>query len=365
MALFQGYVEALLAIRSDLENNVLINDPTNYSKLTGTIDFLLNPALNSGEIESIMRATSNAGQYRPVEIKYQPQWGDEDTVTTDSSVTCTPAAQRRYNISTYNADKFVHTQFTLDIAYLREVLESGTIRGSELETGILKSMRLGRESMSAQLLADLVTNLGTNPARNLGPGAYTDIEMINNDGGVAVQTFDQIVNDLEENFMRGPIALIGQGGQSNSNRYFNRLAVGNVNTNAGVDVQEIASQFNMLYFKDQATTATLGDANRVLAIAPGLTQVYGYNLYASEDRRINSPDNIVQMTMPDPIYPIMWDVQLSYDRNCDNGNGLQGRWSVEVFKYFGLFTTPTEAFGGVYDDLNGFNGIVGYNITSA
>jgi len=365
MSFIVDYAEGLQEIRTRLSDNTLINDPTNYSKLTGTIDFLLNPALNSSEIQTKMMESSEKSQYRPVQVKYQPQWGDEDLLTDDASVVCDPNNQRRWEIDTYNADLFAYNKFTLEENYLRQVLEDGeSIRGSALEQGILKSMRICRESISSQLLAGLVSNIGTNPAQNAAAGAYTDVQMLNSDGGADVVNFDFIVNDLEENFMKGPVAIIGQGGNSNSNKYFNRLAVGNLNTNAGVDVAEIANQFGMLYFKDQSVTANLGAADRVLAVYPGLSQMYGYNLYRG-DTVIQSTDHVLHMTMPDPIYPILWDVKVKYDENCSTGNGLEGKWVVHVFKYFGLFTTPTAAFGGVYDDLAGFNGVLGYNITSA
>ena len=132
MSFIVDYAEGLKEIRTSLADNTLINDPTNYSKLTGTVDFLLNPSLNSGEIETQMLASSNAGKYRPVEVKYLP-YSDDDATTDDSGVSCDAGSQERYSISTYNADKFVYRKFTLDVNYLTQVLESGeSIRGSEL-----------------------------------------------------------------------------------------------------------------------------------------------------------------------------------------------------------------------------------------
>ena len=168
-------------------------------------------------------------------------------------------------------------------------------------------------------------------------------------------------NDMEDNYMQGPLAVVGLG---NARKYFNRLAVGNLNTNAGVDVREMAAQFGGLLFKDQAASSALGGANRVLVFYPGLTQFYGYNLYKGAFVH-ESPNNLIKGTMPDPIYPFDWDFKIRYDDNCDTGNGLQGAWVVEVFKYFDLFTVPERAFGDDYGDLNEFNGIVGYNITTA
>lgn len=359
-----NWAERLLAVRTFLSDNTQINDPENYSKLTGTIDFLLNPALNPRTIEVIQQQNSNAGKYRSVEIRYQPHWGTEDLVTNDDSLICDKNNQRRDEIATYDVNLFTSYKFTLEMNYLRENNEDGVNVQRRLDDGFRRSMRVLRENMSSQLLAQMVLNIGTNPAQNAAAGTYTTVQMLNSAGGADVVNFDFIKNDQEENFMTGPIAIIGQGGLSNANKYFNRLATGNLNTDAGVDIREVANQFGMLHFKDQSTTANLGDANRVLAVYPGLTQFYGYNLYDNTEF-IEVPGRTIYGTMPDPIYPINWDFKIEWDNNCSTGNGLQGAWVITVFKYFDLFTTPTAAFGGVYGDLSGFNGILGYEITSA
>ena len=339
----------------------MINDPLNYTKLTGTLDFLLNPSLNPRTIDVIQNENANAGQYRSVEIRYQPHWGTEDTVTTDSSVTCTKNNQRRESINNYDVDLFVHTKFTLEEDYVRQNTENGDSSELRLDRGFKSAMRINRESMSSQLLAKMAALMGANPAQGAGAGAYTALQVINSNGGADVNNFDAMVNDMEDNFMSGPLAVLGLG---NARKWFNRLAVGNLNTNAGVDIREVAAQFGGLLFKDQAAASVLGDADNVLTVYPGLTQFYGYNLYKDGFVK-ESPDNLIKGTMPDPIYNFDWDFKISYDSNCDSGNGLQGAWVVEVFKYFDLFTVPEDAFGDAYGELNEFNGIVGYNLTSA
>jgi hypothetical protein len=185
--------------------------------------------------------------------------------------------------------------------------------------------------------------------------------MINSDGGADVNNFDTLSNHQEDNFMSGPLAVIGLG---NARKYFNRLAVGNLNTNAGVNVAEIASQFGGLLYKDQSAAVNLGGANRVIVAYPGLTQFYGYNLFKGVFAK-ETPDNLIKGVMPDSVYPFEWDYSIRYDSGCVGSNGLQGAWVVTISKYFDLFTAPSAAFGGVYSELGDFNGLVGYNITSA
>jgi len=361
MAFFTEWSERLQASRIWLQDATQINDPQNYSKLTGTIDFLLNRTLNPNTIEVIQQNNSNAGQYRTVEVRYQPHWGTEDLVTTDASVTCDKNNQRRDYIASYNVNLFAHYKFTLEEDYLRSNTENGDSQQARLNRGFQSAMRVLRENMDSQILAKMAGLAGTNPAQGAAAGAYTSLQLLDSAGAVDVNNFDIISNDMEDNFMTGPWALIGLG---NARKYFNRLAVGNVNTNSGVNLQEVANQFGGLLYKDQAAAGVLGDPDNVLVVYPGLTQLYGYNLYNGVFAK-ETPDSLIKGTMPDPVYPITWDYKISYDRNCSSGNGLQGAWVVEVFKYFDLFTVPTDAFGDVYGDLNGFNGIVGYEITQA
>lgn len=361
MAFRVGWTEALQAVRTSLMDNTQINDPENYSKLVGTMDFLFNPDLNPRTIDTIMQQTADASQYRPVEVRYQPHWGTHNLVTDDSSVNCNAVAQDREYLQTYNADLFVQDKFTIQEDYARENTEDGDSLQARLQRGFRRAMRVCRESMDSQLLSAMANAMGSNPAQGANAGTYTTLQLIDSNSGADVGNFDVIVNDMEDNHMFGPAAVIGLG---NARRYFNRLSVGNLNTNAGVDVREIASQFNMAFFKDQATTTTLGGANRVLVAYPGLTQYFDYDLFRGAFI-IESPDNLIKGTMPDPIYPINWDYIIRYDDNCTSGNGIQGRWIIQVLKYFNLFTVPERAFGDVYSDLNDFTGIVGYDITAA
>jgi hypothetical protein len=362
MSFYQSWVERLQATRTNLSSNVQINSPENYSKLTGTLDFLLNPSLNPRTIDVIQNQNSQAGTYRSVEVRYQPHWGTEDLITNDANFVCTKGSQRRDYISTHDVTLVAGVPFTLEEDYIRQNSDAGDSQQARLDRGFKNAMRVARESMSAQLLAKMAANLGSNPAQSAGAGSYTSVQMINSDGGADVNNFDIFLNDAQDNFMSGPVAIIGQGG--NSRKYFNRLAVGNLNTNAGVNIQDVAQQFGGIYFQDQSATVGLAGANKVIAAYPGLTQFYGYNLYKGVFSK-NSPDNLIKGTMPDPIYGFDWDFKISYDDGCDSGNGLQGAWVVTVFKYFDLFTVPSDAFGDTYGELNDFNGLVGYTLTSA
>lgn len=364
MSFITNFSERLLAVRTMLMDNVQINNPENYSKLTGFLNFLHSP-LNVKTIDTVMRENSNNGKYRAVEVKFDPHWGDEDVVTDDSADSCNPTNQRRSFIETYNPTLFVSSKFTLDEDYVRLTTENGDSTEAILQRNFLKAMRVGREKMNEMLIAKAVTKTGSNPAASkrtgvpVGAGGFTDVQMINADGSLNVATFDTILNDLEDNYMVGTPALIGMG---NARKVFNRLAVGNLNTSAGMDFNQVREQFNSVLFKDQFAEDQLGAPNRVLVVYPGLTQFFHYNLNKGFFAQ-NVADLRIKGTMPDPIFPFEWDYILEYDNNCATGNGIQGSWTVRVFCYFDLFTVPEAAFGDLYGELNDFTGILGYRIT--
>ena len=77
MSFITQWEERLLAVRSMLvpDNSGQFNDPTNYSKFTGLLTQLHSPT-NPDTFKTIMRETSDVNKYRPVEIRYNPQWGN-------------------------------------------------------------------------------------------------------------------------------------------------------------------------------------------------------------------------------------------------------------------------------------------------
>lgn len=362
MSFYNGFAEALQSVRTALSQNTNINDPQNYSKQIGFLNYLFS-SVNPRTINTIMQETSNASKYRPVQIKYTPHKGTGDLVTTDSSITCAKTNQRRDYINTYQPTLIASDKFTLEENWVRETLENGQSLATRLEKEFKEAMRVGRESIDYQLFSKAQGLIGANPAAGVGKDEYYTVNMLKADGTVDPDTFDVIRNHMEDNFMTGEPAIIGLG---NARRVFNRWAIGNLNTSGGFDVREIANQFGSVLYKDHWTNTVFGEtpSNKALVMYPGLAQFYQYNLYRGDFDR-QTPDLAIKGTMPDPILPITWDYKLSYDDDCENGNGLQGAWTGTIFTYFDLFTVPEEAFGEPYGDLVDFNGIVGYEIGQA
>lgn len=359
MAIYQTLTEAIQAVQVEMSDTAMVNDPENYSRLIGTLNWLLSPE-NGRSIETEMVRTKNSGKYRPVEIRYLPKKGTSNVVTSDALANCNAVGMRRESLQTLNADLFAEDKFTIEENVIRE----GTLQDIQgrIRRELVAAMRNVRESMNAQLLSALASGFGSNPFHQNGAqgvGAYPNIQLIEADGTVDADNFDIIKNDQEDNMMVGNIGIIGKG---LARKYTNRLEVGNVN-DGGVDINAVMQQFGLALFKDHDTTAQIGAANRILACYAGLQQFFHYNVFASDQFTLDV-QNHIRTTIQDPVFPqIQYDFIFKYDDGCDSGNGIQGAWTGRVLIYFNLWTPPDAAFGEPYGDLGDFTGVVGYTVT--
>jgi hypothetical protein len=357
MSFIIDWNERLQYTRMWLDDVAQQNNPRNYSKLTGCMNYLFSPS-NPKTIHTEMVRQSENSEYRGVVIRYQPH--DCDSVETDQTQTnCDAVAIHREYLQTVEPDLFVETKFTLTENYVRQNKEQGVGLDERFAREIAAAMRKGRESMDLQIFTTLGNNVGSNPAAPTGAGTYWNLPLISaTDGSLDALNFDVIKNHQEDNYQTGEVGIIGLG---EARRYMNRLAVGNVN-DMGVDYREVMDQFGMALFKDHATTAALGTADRVLAIYPGIIQFYQYNLYNGDFAIDDTNPLLVKGTLADPIFPIQWDYMLKYDDGCSTGNGHQGSYTMRLHAHFGVYIPPEVAYGDTYCDLNDFNGIVGYNV---
>ena len=358
------WVEKLQAARLWLEDaNAQFSDPANFKRQTGMLNYLMSD-LNPKIINAVMSASANDGTYNPVDIRYIPHEGTTNLITSAASGNCNRVAQRRDKIQTIEPTLYAEHKFTIDEDYVRQNAENGFKLQQRLNKQIGSSMRIVRESISAQLLAKEAGLFGSNPAQGVGAGNYTPVTMtIAATGKIDDNFFDSIKNDQEDNFQGG--AEIGVIGKANARKYMNRLAVGNAN-DAGIDYKEVANEFGMLLFKDDDAASALSGANNALVIYPGNTQFFQYNLYRGDDFIQDFGDRI-KGTLPDPIFGerLMYDYILEYDKNCTTGNGLQGAWIGRILTYFDIWNVNEDAYGDVYSDINDFNGVLGYTFNES
>ena len=357
-----SWSEVLQSTRLWLEDGFAqLNNAGNFTRQTGMLNYLMSD-INPKIIDAIMRENAGNSLYRPVDIRYLPHEGSTNLITDDSSGSCTRVAQRRDQIQTLQPTLYAEHKFTIDEDYVRENAEGVGLQG-RLNNQIQSSMRIVRESISAQLLAKEAGLFGSNPAQGVGAGNYTTVTMtIASSGKIDDNFFDQIQNDKEDNFMgSAEVAIIGKG---NARKYMNRLAVGNAN-DAGIDYREVARDFGMVLFKDDDAASVLSGADNALVIYPGNTQFFQYNLFRGADFIQDFGDRI-KGTLPDPVFPeINYDYILEYDKNCTTGNGLQGAWVGRILTYFDIWNVNEDAYGDVYSPINDFNGVLGYTFNES
>jgi hypothetical protein len=356
-----NWAEAILQTRMWLQDVMgQSNDPKNWTKLTGFLDYLFNPAVNPRTIGVEYQSQSNQDLYRGVSIRYTPHDGTSNLITNDALATCTAVSQRRDTVGSYNTTLYAEAKFTIQEAYVLQNKENGFGLQQRLNMEIQNAMRKVRESIDSQLFAKAATVMGANPAAPTGAGSYFPLTLLSSSTGqVDGRFWDYFKNHQEDNHSTGPLSVIGLG---NMRGYANRLATGGL-ASTGIDYKEVLAQFGMLFFKDSATTSALGNANRVLACYPGAAQFYQYNLFRGE-YKVNL-ETLIKDTMQDPIYPITYDFSLKYDDGCTGGNGQLGAWTGRIFTYFDLFYVDEKAYGDTYSELNDFNGILGYLIKAA
>lgn len=360
MAVNLSLAEALQAVQTNIKDNVGVNDPTFYQKELGMMKWLLGSS-NKRTISTTMMQSANAGKYRPVEIRYLPKKGQDGVTEAESGYTCARGTTRREIVQTLNPTLWSGDTFTLDEAIVREGTQQEL--NARIQRELQDSMLNVRENMDKQLFSAAATNVGANPAQGISKGGYRTLQMLNSDGTLNADTFDEIVNDASDNFMIGNPGLVGS---NNTRKVVNRLTVGD-NSDGGVNFGGVATGFGMDFYNDNWTNTVHTTANkqRLLAFYPGLAQYYQYNFYKGgiyDDKSGVS----VKSTVTDPLFPgITYDVHLKHDDGCSTNNP-QGFITGSVFLYYDLWTAPEDAFGeGYTQNLNDFTGIVGYNITQA
>lgn len=357
MSFYQSLAEALQ------DSRVLLTDmlsqqnyPRNLGKRTGMMDFLFTPE-NQQNFHAVQQDNAGKGQYRPVQIKWMQRETDEDVVEDLDNLTCDPGNDKRFFVDTYQPEMEVGDKITVGEDYIREALETPNGLDAFMRERVMEKMRVLRERMDSKLLAKAGTNKGTNIVE--GNSNYTSVELLTNTGAVNfdIDSFDKIAMDLQRHYINGNASIVASVGGI-YNQYMNRLDVGAAN-DAGVNLEDVMSKYGMAFYKDHNVANALGAFNNLLAFVPSYAQFYAYNLNRGQFA-IEISKTEVKGTMPDPVYPgLLWDYDMAYDRQCNTGNGIQGAYVFRLWCYFDLFTPPANLFS-VYDELEGFNGILGY-----
>jgi len=360
MALLGDFIgEALQNSRLSLEDVNVQNNIRNLGKKTGFLDKLFTDP-ESQAINAQMQEASRNGQYRDVDIYYYQRLDGNDVITDESNLNCDRPDDSEKLKTTLQPSLFSAYSIGISESEVRNTLEQPNGFEQFRDRYLMEAMRVLREDMDRQLFTVAGNNVGANPEQGTAAGVYSALNLLNGNYEIDKQNFDQIVLDFQDGaYINSPISVVGSG---LFRQFMNRVNIGAVN-DGGIDFAQIADEYGQIFYRDNNTTTALGNKDYVLAIAPGFVKMYHYNFNQGQfEFRISDTD--FKGTMPDPVYPFMYDYDISYDKGCDTGNGIQGGWTLRVWCWYDLFTLPDDAFS-VYDELEGFNGIVGYDVTQS
>ena len=119
MAINLSLTEALKESELMMSDVVGVNDPANYEKDLGFLQYLFSEG-NKKTINTTLGNSANQGKYRPVEIRYTPKKGQGDLSEAVTGYSCTKGTTRREIIETKNPALFAIDQFTIDEQITRE-----------------------------------------------------------------------------------------------------------------------------------------------------------------------------------------------------------------------------------------------------
>jgi hypothetical protein len=119
MAINLSLTEALKAAELKMMDAAGVNDPANYEKDLGFVQYIFSPE-NKKTITTEMGKSANQGKYRPVEVRYTPKKGQDDVYEAQSGYSCAKGTTRREVIQTLNPTLFVGDSFTIDEQITRE-----------------------------------------------------------------------------------------------------------------------------------------------------------------------------------------------------------------------------------------------------
>jgi hypothetical protein len=349
-----GLCEDLVVQLSDLQGE---NSQFKLGKKNGILDFLVSPenvAASGAEITSLSDAN---GKLKTARVVYKPQQA-ESVIVTDATAEaaglCDSNVEPEPLETTVKIDSA--TSFAAPLGFsnnkMKEYCQDSTLFMKDF---LDEYLRLGREKLNQQILAQVEAGIGINyeeDGSTTAAGAYKSVDILNADGTPRYQGIDEIIGDYENNNLNGMPAVIGQG---NIAKFYRLEKL--VCCNDSVAFPDVETGIS--FFKDQHSNSVLG-ANQTLVIAPGATQLITYN----ENAHIDIDEPLARhIVVPDPVYgnALKWDLDFKWDE-CNK----KWVWFARVyFRVFNTFQPDGFPSGSPLGDRNGMTGIFGYTAAVA
>lgn len=361
-------------ILGDLRNIALQNTPGTRIDPFGTLKHLY-----SQPQADILRLNTPSGHKKRATVKYKKRLTVNETRTTKEcdGVTVNPYIEKDITLSSTR-----QIGFCLEDDLVRQYQEAASqgvnigdpsvTISNEMYQLILNGANAIMQGINQDLLADMITKLGTNVVTGTDLSAGADIINISKDatindlsGGIT-----EILSHYQEHGGVGTPVVVG-GGLFNSmmiNRGFQGAGQNGTNNSAALN------NFNYMYDLD---TQTLLGQNQILVLQPNAFALVDYFENVGRFVGPNMGDSkfgtlvLPMMDIVGDVVPIKFDYQLKWhdcaksytdDETAQILNGGKG-WVMWLRKCSGVCAIPDDAYRAT-DRLFGHRGALRYQITN-
>lgn len=354
-------VGACDAIRKEVTDAMGQNAPFNLGRETGALDFLTDPANNTGvDVTDIM--PSEGKKVATLRILYdqrsracQVSTDPATNICTDTPI-YTPRKEALVNIS---------KKITTPSRYFSnaDMVVLCTDMNEFIRTRLLSDLRAGRERLSEIILAEMAARTGKRigwDGSTTAAGSWRTLQLLATSGGQQIPlpgNFTDIALDFSTMQFGGVPAVIGQGYMQ---KYLQLNGMACCNT--ATPYSQAIEAAGLAFYLDQAANSVLG-ANRVVTATYGALHLLTFN----KNNNINfSTPQEAHTVITDPMNPALkWNLEFKWD--CDTE-----RWKYHYSLHWEIFNLiQGDAFGtdsgtpDCGDELLGVTGLWGYQVTNA
>lgn len=376
----QGFCEAILLHLDSIAGQ-------NYPGKKVTIPGFTQMLLDQPDSPTTIQDGFIGGNKRGVRVKYSTRGTISQVSTTD---TCQVDVQPLFKEVDVTIGNFVSKGFWIPDDLMRQYCldATTTVPLGQPSTPIMKQVLSylleGMNSLYQKQEQVLTTAMAATFGKHVGTGSATAVAVnIEQDGNLNDLTAGvlKMLTDAESNeFCGAPMFVGALGGLMHS--YDLQRRNRGLYPGVGLDNAALLDNSNFRFYASGQTGSTWG-AQHVGMFAPGSAHYIDYiqNVGAwagqREDGSVFSTivDPRTQCWSPTGMSNVRWDIQVRY-ASCPedvqdfissgylSNSAISGRgYYVRIYKYYDLFTTPTDAYDGA-DRLAGGNDTLRYSITN-
>jgi len=376
----QGFCEAILLHLNSITGQ-------NYPGKKVTVPGFTQMLLDQPDAPTVIQDGFTGGQKRPVRVKYSSRGTIGQVSTVDS---CQVDVQPLFKEVDVTISNFVSKGFWIPDDLMRQYCIDATntvtvgVPATPLMAQVLAYILEGMNSLYQKQEQVLTTAMASSFGKHIATGAATAVAVnIEQDGNLNDLTAGvlKMLTDAETHEFCGTPMFVGALGSLMHSYDIQRRNRG-LYPGVGLDNAGLLDASGFKFYASGQTGSTWG-TQHVGMFAPGSAHYLEYlqNVGAWAGQR---EDGSVFSTIVDPrvqcwgtngVGNVRWDMQVRYascPEDVENfissgylsNSSISGRgYYIKIYKYYDLFTTPTDAYDGA-DRLAGTNDTLRYSLTN-